>query len=157
MRLDPQSSLALYKVNLQFYFRLCDLLRENGLRWAAAGRDTFEACATDFEHAATRTLDAGDWKAVGFVAGDLYWKALQQQTQALQRFAETVVANQTGFATALQDAVASWQKEAAAALQESAGAMPISAMLQSWLEPPAPAPTPAPAPAGRRASVARLR
>ena len=39
MRLDPQSSLALYKVNLQFYFRLCDLLRENGLRWAAAGRE----------------------------------------------------------------------------------------------------------------------
>lgn len=152
MRLDPQSSLALYKVNLQLYFRFCDLLRENGLRWAAAGRDTFEACTTEFERAATRTLDAGDWKAVGFVAGDLYWKALQQQTQALQRFAETVVANQTGFATALQDALANWQKAAAVALQETAGAMPVSAMLQSWLEPPAPTPA-----AGRRASVARLR
>lgn len=135
MNLDPQSLLALHKVNLQLHFRLCELMRNNGLRWAGALRDSLEACNTELEHATTRVLDAGDWKTVGFVASDAYWSALQQQTRALQRFAETVVTNQTGLSAALQEAITTWQKEAALALREGAGAMPVSGLLKALIEP----------------------
>ncbi|WP_068804130.1 hypothetical protein [Thauera phenolivorans] len=169
MNLDPQSLLALHKVNLQFHFRVSELMRDNGLQWAGALRDSLEACNAEIELATTRVLDAGDWKAVGFVAGDAYWSALQHQTRALQRFAETVVATQTGFATALQEAITTWQKEAALALRKGAGAMPLSGLLEALIEPvtdaaaqpaaagaapAAVARTPAPAPARRRKPAA---
>ena len=169
MNLDPQSLLALHKVNLQFHFRVSELMRDHGLHWAGALRESLEACNAEIELATTRVLDAGDWKPVGFVAGDAYWSALQHQTRALQRFAETVVATQTGFATALQEAITTWQKEAALARREGAGAMPLSGLLEALIEPvtdaaaqpaaagaapAAVARTPAPAPARRRKPAA---
>jgi hypothetical protein len=134
MYLDPQSSLALYKVNLKFYFRLCDLVRENLLRWSDAGNRALNTCAADLETAATRLLDAGDWHAMGFVAGDLYWKALQSQTSAMQHMTETIVGSQSSFASALQETVSTWQKESAEALKETTGAMPVSTTLQDFLQ-----------------------
>lgn len=140
MYFDPQSSLALYKVNLKFYFRLCDLVRENLLRWSDAGNHALDTCAAELETAATRLLDAGDWHAMGFVAGDLYWKALQSQTNAIQHMTETILGSQSSFASALQESISTWQKESAEALKETTGAMPISTTLQHFLQvlPPLP-------------------
>lgn len=134
MYLDPQSSLALYKVNLKFYFRLCDLMRENMLRWSEAGNHSLDTCAAELETAATRLLDAGDWRAMGFVASDLFWKALQLQTGAMQHMTETVLGSQSSFASSLQAAISIWQKESAEALKETAGAMPISTALHDYLK-----------------------
>lgn len=134
MYLDAQSSLTQYKVNLQFYFRLCDLLRENGLRWSEAGNRAVDACAAELESASTRMLDARDWNSLGFVASDLGWKALQLQCGAVQQLAETTLNNQSAFSAAVQEAVSSWQKDSAAALKESTGAMPISTTLQDYLQ-----------------------
>ena len=147
MYLDAQSSLKLYKINLQFCFRLCDLLRESGVHWSEAGNRAVDGCAAELESATTRMLDAGDWNALGFVAGDLFWKALQLQTGAVQQLAETVLGNQTAVASGVQAAVSEWQRESAAALKESTGAMPISTSLQDYMQdylhllvPSAPAP-----------------
>lgn len=134
MYLDAQSSLTLYKVNLQFYFRLCDLLRDNALRWSEAGNRAVDAGAAELEGATTRMLDASDWPNLALVAGDLYWKALQLQTRAVQHVAETTLGNQSAFAAAAQEAVSSWQQASAAALKESRGAMPISTTLQDYLQ-----------------------
>lgn len=134
MYLDAQSSLTLYKVNLQFYFRVCDLLRENSLRWGEAGNRTLDTCAAELESAATRMLDASDWKSLGFVAGDLYWKALQLQIGSVQHLAETTLGNLTTLAAALQEAISAWQRDSGAALKESTGAMPISTTLQDYLQ-----------------------
>ena len=134
MYLDPQSSLALYKVNLKFYFRLCDLVRENLLSWSDAGNRALNTCAADLETAATRLLDAGDWRSLALVGSDLYWQALQQQLGAVQRLTETSLANQTALAAALQEAVSGWQQQSGAALKESAGAMPISTTLEDFLQ-----------------------
>lgn len=134
MYLDAKSSLSLFKVNLQFYFRVCDLMRQNTLRWGAAGSRSLDTCATELESAATRMLDASDWNTLGVVSSDLLWKAMQLQTKAVQQVAETTLANQTAFNSAAQEAVASWQQASSAALKETAGAMPISATLQDYLQ-----------------------
>lgn len=134
MYLDAKSALTLYKVNLQFHFRLCDLLRENALRWSEAGNRAADNYAAELETAATRMLDASDWSTLGFVASDLYWKALQLQTRAVQQLAETTLGNQTALSSATQEAVSAWQKEAAATLKETTGAMPISTTLQDYLQ-----------------------
>lgn len=134
MYLDAQSSLTLYKGNLQFYFRVCDLLRENSLRWSEAGNRALDACAAELESAATRMLDARDWHSLALVSADLYWKALQLQMSSLQRQAETTLSNQTAFVAALQEAVSAWQQQSSAALKESAGTMPISTTLQDCLQ-----------------------
>jgi leucyl aminopeptidase (aminopeptidase T) len=134
MYLDAQSTLTLYKVNLQFSFRLCDLLRENALRWSEAGNRAVDACAAELESATTRMLDAGDWNSLAFISNDLYWKALQLQTRAVQQLSETTLGNQTTLSSATQEAVSAWQKEASAALKETTGAMPISTTLQDYLQ-----------------------
>lgn len=134
MYLDAQSALTLYKVNLQFSFRLCDLLRENALRWNEAGSRAIDACASELENATTRMLDASDWSSLAFVSSDLYWKALQLQTRAAQQLAETTLANHNALSAATQETVSAWQKQAAGALKETTGAMPISTTLQDYLQ-----------------------
>ena len=134
MYLDAKSSLTLYKVNLQFCFRVCDLMRENALRWGEAGSRSLDSCATELESAATRMLDAEDWNTLGIVSNDLLWKAVEMQTKAVQHLAETTLANQTAFNSAAQEAMSSWQQASSAALKESAGAMPISTTLQDYLQ-----------------------
>ncbi|SFP81875.1 hypothetical protein SAMN05216229_10691 [Geopseudomonas sagittaria] len=134
MYLDAKSSLSLFKVNLQFYFRVCDLMRENALRWGDAGSRSLDTCATELESAATRMLDASDWNTLGVVSSDLLWKAMQLQTQAVQHLAETTLANQTAFNSAAQEAVSNWQQASSAALKETSGAMPISTTLQDYLQ-----------------------
>lgn len=134
MYLDPQTSLALYKVNLKFYFRLCDLARENLLRWSEAGNRSLDTTAAELETGATRMLDAADWRTMGFVASDLFWRSLQLQANAMQHMAETVLSSQGATASAVQEAISAWQKDSAAALKETAGAMPISTSMQDYLE-----------------------
>ncbi|CAD5378112.1 conserved hypothetical protein [Pseudomonas sp. OF001] len=134
MYFDAQSALTLYKVNLQFSFRLCDLLRENALRWNEAGSRAVDTCAAELESATTRMLDASDWSRLALVSSDLYWKALQLQTRAVQHLAETTLSNHGSLSAATQEAVSAWQKEAAAALKETTGAMPISTTLQDYLQ-----------------------
>ena len=134
MYLDPQSTLTLFKVNLQLYFRLCDLTRESTLRWSEAGNRAVNSCTAELENAATRMLDAGDWKSLNGIAADLYWKALQLQTDVIQQVAETSLANQSTFANAAQEAISTWQKDAAASLKETTGAMPISTTLQDYFQ-----------------------
>lgn len=134
MYLDPQSTLTLYKVNLQLYFRLCDLTRQSALRWSEAGNRAIDSCSAELESAATRMLDASDWKSLNGIAADLYWKALQLQTDVIQQVAETSLANQSTFANAAQEAISAWQKDAAASLKETTGAMPISTTLQDYFQ-----------------------
>ncbi|MCC6076029.1 hypothetical protein ACFPTX_16010 [Pseudomonas sp. GCM10022188] len=134
MYLDPQSTLTLFKVNLQLYFRLCDLARESALRWSEAGSRAANSGTGELESAATRMLDAGDWKSLNGIAADLYWKAWQLQTDLIQQVAETSLANQSMFATAAQEAISTWQKDAASSLKETTGAMPISATLQDYFQ-----------------------
>jgi len=49
-------------------------------------------------------------------------------------FAEATIRSQMAFATALQEGVSMWQKSVAAALKETTGEMPISSMLQDYLQ-----------------------
>lgn len=134
MYLDAKSSLTLYKVNLQFYFRVCDLMRENTLRWSEAGNQSLDTYAKGVEHAATRMLDASDWNTLGIVSSDLLWKAMQLQINAVQHLAETTLANQATLNSAVQEAVSTWQQKSSAALKETSGAMPISTTLQDYLQ-----------------------
>ncbi|SDR93110.1 hypothetical protein [Pseudomonas oryzae] len=134
MYLDPQSTLTLFKVNLQLYFRLCDLTRESALRWSEAGNRAVNSCTSELESAATRMLDASDWQSLNGIAADLYWKALQLQTDVIQQVAETSLANQSTFSNAAQEAISTWQKEAASTLKETTGAMPISTTLQDYFQ-----------------------
>lgn len=134
MYLDPQSTLTLFKVNLQLYFRFCDLSRESALRWSEAGNRAVNSCTSELESATTRMLDASDWKSLNGIAADLYWKALQLQTDVVQQVAETSLANQSTFANAAQEAISTWQKDAAASLKETTGAMPISTTLQDYFQ-----------------------
>lgn len=134
MYLDPQSTLTLFKVNLQLYFRLCDLARENALRWSEVGNRALNTCTEKLENTATRMLDANDWNSLNGITGDLYWKALQLQTNVLQQVAETTLGNQSSFSSASQKAISTWQKDASAALKETTGAMPISTTLQDYFQ-----------------------
>lgn len=134
MYLDAKSSLTLYKVNLKFYFRLCDLARENTLRWSEAGNQALDTYAKGVEHAATRMLDASDWNTLSIVSSDLLWKALQLQINAVQHLAETALGNQATLNSAVQEAVSTWQQKSSAALKETSGAMPISTTLEDYLQ-----------------------
>lgn len=134
MYLDSQSSLALHKVNLQFFFRICDLARKNALRWSEASNRSLDAGAAEWERAATSMLDAADWSSLAVVSGDLYWKALQLQVQNVQKMAETGLTNQAAFGSALQEAVSNWQQASTAKLKERRGSMPFSATLQDCLQ-----------------------
>ncbi|MHB1372345.1 MAG: hypothetical protein ACYC5W_11985 [Thauera sp.] len=134
MTLDPRSTLALFKANLELQFRLCDLLRRNALRWSEAQNRMLDSCASELESVATRMLDAPDWQQLGFVASDLGWKAMQQQNCASLRMAELSIANQSALMQDIQSAYAKWQASCAAALRESAGAMPVSAALEESMQ-----------------------
>lgn len=134
MHFDTRASLALYKTNLELYLRLCALLRENSLRWIDASTHSIGTCSAEFETVIGRMLAADDWTTVTLAAGETPWKAAQHQVNAVQHLAETMIGSQSAFAAAAQEALSTWQREAAAALREATGAMPLSTTLRDLIE-----------------------
>ncbi|NMG54128.1 hypothetical protein [Aromatoleum aromaticum] len=134
MHFDTRASLALYKTNLQLHLRLCALLRENSLRWIDASTHSISTCSTEFETVIDRLLAADDWAAVTLAAGEMPWKAAQHQLNAVQRLAETMIGSHSAFVTSAQETLSTWQRDAAAALRETTGAMPLSTTLRDLIE-----------------------
>jgi len=155
MHFDTRASLALYKTNLELYLRLCALLRENSLRWVDASTHSIDTCSAEFETVIARMLAAGDWTAMMLAAGEMPWKAAQHQVNAVQHLAETMIGSQSAFVTAVQEALSTWQRDAAAALRETTGAMPLSTTLRDLIEDYLPSVPPPPQAAAGKPSGAR--
>ncbi|NMG14622.1 hypothetical protein [Aromatoleum bremense] len=134
MHFDTRASLALHKTNLGLYLRLCTLLRENSLRWINASTHSIDTCSAEFETVIGRMLAADNWTAMLLAAGEMPWKTAQHQVDAVQHLAETMLGSQAAFMSATQEALSTWQRDAAVALRETTGAMPLSTTLRSLIE-----------------------
>jgi len=59
---------------------------------------------------------------------------MKMQTRQIQQMLEFNARIQQQTNTILRDAMSNWQKDAALAMQESAGAMPLSTALRNWFD-----------------------
>ncbi|NBW00409.1 MAG: hypothetical protein EBR85_01610 [Betaproteobacteria bacterium] len=148
MNINQQAALTLSKSNLSLLLTLCELGRSQSAQMINELEAQLESCDTEFHLATKALLQANDWNAACWAVINLPLLVSRLQIHQLQKIFEASVAAQLRVTAVSREAMASWQRETALALQETAGAMPLSTALRglfgaeatdlkSWtLEPP---------------------
>lgn len=120
MSTNEQWLMDLFKANLKLQNRLAGLTQENSMQWLEFSQQLARR-GSDRTDSETTKLLFGDWmKVAGQPVQDL-WQQLSQ-AGADQNLARLAMMAQTGFASGLQDAFSTWQRETAQALASAPGA-----------------------------------
>lgn len=138
MHVNQQVGLILSKTNLSLMLTLCELTRNQGIQMIDELEKNLESCYQEFESTAKNLLGAQDWISVAAALSNMPLLVMRMQTQQVQKVMESWIKTQLKISTVSREAIANWQRESAAALQESAGAMPLSATLRSLVGATAP-------------------
>lgn len=129
MSTNEQWLMDLFKANLKLQNRLAQLTQDNSLQWLEFGQQLAQRDSSRSDSEAGQLL-FGDWlKVAGQPVQDL-WKQLSQ-AGADQNLARLAMMAQTAFASGLQDAFSTWQRETAQALAAAPGAASGAAQGQS--------------------------
>lgn len=132
MHVNQQVGLILSKSNLSLMLTLCELTRNQGIQMIDELEKNLESCYREFETTAKDLLNASDWISVAAALGNMPYLVMRLQTQQLQKIMESWIKTQLRISSVSRDAIATWQRDSATALQEGAGAMPLSATLRSF-------------------------
>ncbi|MBU3725015.1 MAG: hypothetical protein FGM18_05820 [Burkholderiaceae bacterium] len=132
MHVNQQVGLTLSKSNLSLMLTLCELTRSQGIQMLDELEKNLESCYHEFEATAKNLLSANDWISVVAALGNMPYLVMRLQTQQLQKILESWIKTQLRVSTVAREAVSNWQRESATALQETAGAMPLSATLRGF-------------------------
>ena len=175
---DPTDlPLALYQANFDLQVRIGELLQDSGRHWLEFGQRLVNDGLVENGAELQQLMAAGDWQKLAALPADAFWRQLQQRFGDQQATTQIVVAAQASFARGLQDALAAWQRDTIAALDQAGLATPalgpewshlfagweavlpdLEVVVTPWqaFAPKAPAsPAPARKPAAKKAPAAR--
>jgi hypothetical protein len=135
MNINRQAALTLSKSNLGLLLTLCELSRSQSAQMISELGAQLESCYKEFESTSQALLQANDWQAVCSALSNMPLLLMRLQYHQFQKVLESSIAAQLRISAVSREAVANWQRETALALQESAGAMPLSAALREAIAP----------------------
>ena len=139
MSMNEQWLMDLFKANLKLQNRLAGLTQDNSMQWLEFSQQLAQRGNNERADSEATKLMFGDWlKIAGKPAQDL-WQQMSQ-AGADQNLARLAMMAQTGFASGLQDAFSTWQRETAQALAAAPGAAagasqapsPWPDLIRSW-------------------------
>ena len=132
MNINQQTALTLSKSNLSLLLTLCELGRTQSAQMINELEIQLESCYKDFESTSQALLQANDWVAVSSALSNMPLLVMRLQLHQFQKILESSIVAQLRISAVSRDAMANWQRETALALQESAGAMPLSTTLRGF-------------------------
>ena len=138
MSTNEQWLMDQFKSNLKLQNRLGSLTQENSMQWLDFGQQMSQR-GNDRADSEAGKLLFGEWMKLGGQPVQDLWKQLSQ-AGADQNLARLAMMAQTGFASGLQDAFGTWQRETAQALASAPGAAagatqdqsPWPDLIRSW-------------------------
>ena len=175
---DPTTfPLALSQANAQLLARIAELARTGGQQWYELDQSLVNDGLVEGGADIQGILRTQDWQRLLSLPADAGLRQLQQRFGDPQAATQIVVAAQASFARGLQDALAAWQRDTLAALDQAGLATPalgpewshlfagweavlpdLEVVVTPWqaFAPKAPAsPAPARKPAAKKAPAAR--
>jgi hypothetical protein len=132
MNINQQAALTLSKSNLSLLVALCELGRTQSAKMINELEIQLESCYKEFESTSQALLQASDWAAVCSALSNMPLLVMRLQLHQSQKVLESSIAAQLRISTVSREAMANWQRETALALQEGAGAMPLSTTLRGF-------------------------
>lgn len=149
--------LALAQANYGLQARIAEAAQSGGQHWYDLVQRLVSDGIVEGSTELQDLLHSQDWHKLMSMPTDAYWRQLQQRFGDQQAATQIAVAAQTSFALGLQDALAAWQRETIAALDQAGLATP--ALDPGWAQlfagwgptPPGAANPPPPAPEAAQA------
>jgi hypothetical protein len=132
MNINQQAALTLSKSNLSLLLTLCELGRNQSAQMINELETQLESCYKEFESTSQALLQASDWAAVCSALSNMPLLVIRLQLHQFQKVLESSIAAQLRISAVSREAMANWQRETALALQEGAGAMPLSTTLRGF-------------------------
>lgn len=124
--------LNLYKANLELQVKIGKLIQEGGQQWLDFVYRLYGDGIAESNAEVEELLRTQDWQKLATLPAEAFWRQLQQRFGDSQAMAQIAVSAQTAFASGLQEAVRTWQKETAQALGGSALTAPLNE--SAWAE-----------------------
>ena len=122
---DPTTfPLALSQANAQLLARIAELARTGGQQWYELVQRLVNDGLVEGGTEVQEILRAQDWQRLLSRPADACLRQLQQRFGDQQATTQIVVAAQASFARGLQDALAAWQRDTIAALDQAGLASP---------------------------------
>jgi hypothetical protein len=132
MNINQQAALTLSKSNLSLLLTLCELGRSQSAQMINELETQLESCYKEFESNSKALMQASDWAAVCSALSNMPLLVMRLQLHQFQKVLESSIAAQLRISAVSREAMANWQRETALALQEGAGAMPLSTTLRGF-------------------------
>lgn len=132
--MNNDASAKLTKANISLAVRLSELAHQQNSLLMDSLQKSLSGCYAEFETNAKNALSAGDWISMSTTWATIPLMMMKMQTRQIQQMLEFNAKIQQQTNTILRDAMSNWQKDAALAMQESAGAMPLSTALRNWFD-----------------------
>ena len=130
---DPTDlPLALYQANFDLQVRIGELLQDSGRHWLEFGQRLVNDGLVENGAELQQLMAAGDWQKLAALPADAFWRQLQQRFGDQQAAAQIAVAAQSSFARDLQEALARWQHETIAAMDEAGFGLAVPAVDTQW-------------------------
>jgi hypothetical protein len=117
--------LDLYKANLELQVRVGKLIQESGREWLDFGYRLINDGIAESSAEVDELLKTDDWEKLAALPTESFWRQVQQRFGDSQAAAQIAIGAQTAFASGLQDALKTWQKETAEALGDNPLAAPL--------------------------------
>lgn len=125
--------LSLHKANLELQVKIGRLIQESGRQWLDFGNRLINDGIAESNAEVEELLRTQDWEKLATLPAESFWRQMQQRFGDSQAVAQLAVGAQTAFATGLQEAVRTWQKETAQALGDNPLAAPLGD--PAWADP----------------------
>ncbi len=122
--------MALAQANHELQARIAELTQSGGQHWYELVQRLVNDGIVEGGTGMPGLLQAQDWQQLLSMPADAYWRQLQQHFGGKQPIAQIAVAAQASFALGVQDALAAWQRDTIAALDDAGLATP--ALDPSW-------------------------
>lgn len=139
MTASTPTPFALYKANLELALRIGQLLNENRKQWARQGLAGVDQAIGRTLDESKRTLAGVDWTRLAGLPVEgawntLNWDALKPDVGTLKSSIDEVIAQQSDFASGLQEAVEAWQRQCGEAVREAGLALPTTTGFEDFLK-----------------------
>lgn len=130
--LNNEVADKLAKANINLALKWCELLHNENMQLLQSFQKGCVNCHQELENNAKKALGSNDWVSMNMSWMTLPMTLMKMQSWQTQQLFEFNAKVQQQANAMLRDAVSGWQKEVAAAMQEGAGAMPLSSALRNW-------------------------
>lgn len=124
--------LALYKANIELQLRISRLLQENGHRWLESVQQSNAEGITETTAEIEALLRSANWQALAMLPIDTFWRQFQGRVGDTRQMNQLATENQAAFVAGVQQALESWQKEVAEAMQAGGSPQQLQDMLAQW-------------------------